>query len=115
MLRKLIFWDIVFLISYFVFLARGGQGISFFAFSNFQFFFFSKHMCLAIPGKIKKINKNNSSATVDFDGLKKQINISLIKPKINDYVLVHAGFAIEIIDEKEAEEISKLIKNETMP
>jgi len=50
-------------------------------------------MCLAIPGKIIKINKNK--AIVDFNGIRKEVNVSLIKTKINDYVIVHAGFAIE--------------------
>ncbi|MBU0636992.1 MAG: HypC/HybG/HupF family hydrogenase formation chaperone [Patescibacteria group bacterium] len=52
-------------------------------------------MCLAIPGKIIKINKEK--AIVDFNNIQKEINISLIKVKIGDYVIVHAGFAIEII------------------
>jgi len=42
--------------------------------------------------------------------LKKNINISLIKPKIDDFVIVHAGFAIEIIDKNEAIEIKRLLK-----
>ncbi len=60
-------------------------------------------MCLAIPGKIIKINQKNDLANVDYgDGTKRTINISLVNVKIGDYVLVHAGFAIEKIDELEA-------------
>ncbi len=54
-------------------------------------------MCLAIPGKITEIN--GETATVDFGGLKKSANISLVPNlTINDYILVHAGFAIQKVD-----------------
>ncbi len=60
-------------------------------------------MCLAIPGKILKIDGN--SALVDFDGLKQNVIIALIQnPEIGKYVIVHAGYAIEMINEKEAME-----------
>jgi len=71
--------------------------------------FINTPMCLAIPGKIESIDKNSQSALVNFDGLKKNVNITLIKPKIDDFVIVHAGFAIEIIDKGEANEIKKLL------
>jgi len=58
-------------------------------------------MCLAIPGKIVEITEN--SALVDFDGLKQNVIIALIKnPEIGKYVIVHAGYAIEQMDEKDA-------------
>ena len=60
-------------------------------------------MCLAIPGKIKKID--GQLATVDFEGLEKEINISLVSVKIGEYVMVHAGFAIEKMDDEYAEEM----------
>lgn len=72
-------------------------------------------MCLAIPGKIESIDENSQSALVNFDGLKKNINISLIKPKVDDFVIVHAGFAIEIIDKNEANEIKKIISKNNTP
>jgi len=50
-------------------------------------------MCLAIPGKIIKIKDH--IAEVDFDGIRKDINISLVNVKVGEYVMVHAGFAIE--------------------
>jgi hydrogenase expression/formation protein HypC len=59
-------------------------------------------MCLAIPGKIIKIE--GEKAIADFNGIEKEINVSLIKAKIGDYVVVHAGFAIEKTDEKAAKE-----------
>jgi hydrogenase expression/formation protein HypC len=56
-------------------------------------------MCLAIPGKIVTMNQYN--ATVDIMGLKSTINLCLIeKPQIGDYVLVHAGCAIQKIDKE---------------
>lgn len=58
-------------------------------------------MCLAIPGKILEINEN--SALVDFDGIKQKIIIALIQnPEVGKYVIVHAGYAIELIEEKDA-------------
>lgn len=57
-------------------------------------------MCLAIPGKVVKINQN--LAKVDFGGVMREVDISLVDVNIGDYVLVHAGFAIETIDEEEA-------------
>jgi hydrogenase expression/formation protein HypC len=66
-------------------------------------------MCLAIPGKIVKIHKNQQ-ATADFNGIEKEINISLVKVKKEDYVIVHAGFAIEKMRKANAESIKSLIK-----
>ena len=58
-------------------------------------------MCLAIPMKIVKIEGVN--AIVEAGGLKRSANISLIKsPKVGEYILMHAGFAIEKLNEKEA-------------
>jgi len=58
-------------------------------------------MCLAIPGKILKIDGN--SALVDFDGIKQKVIIALIlNPEVGKFVIVHAGYAIEQMDEKDA-------------
>lgn len=65
-------------------------------------------MCLAIPGKILTINKQ--LATVDFDGVEKDINISLVEVKIGDYVMVHAGFAIEKMDPEVVVDIQGYLK-----
>ncbi len=66
-------------------------------------------MCLAFPGKIVSIDEQQ--ATVDFDGVKKKINISLIADvKKGDFVIVHAGFAIEKVDRNAKKEIDELIK-----
>ena len=58
-------------------------------------------MCLAIPAKIIKINKN--IAEVESYGVKKEIDISLTPDvKKGNFVIVHAGFAIQIIGKKDA-------------
>ncbi len=58
-------------------------------------------MCLAIPGKIVKISGN--TALVDFDGITQNVIIALVSnPQIGNYVIVHAGYAIETVDEKRA-------------
>lgn len=58
-------------------------------------------MCLAIPAKIIKINKK--TATVETFGVKKEIDISLVPGvRTGDFVLVHAGFAIQSIDKEDA-------------
>ena len=58
-------------------------------------------MCLAIPGKILEINEN--SALIDFDGIKQKVIIALIQnPEVGKYVIIHAGYAIEQINEQEA-------------
>lgn len=68
-------------------------------------------MCLAIPGKIIEIDRITNHAIVDYgDGTKRKVNISLVETKIGDYVLVHAGFAIQILDEKEALETLALFR-----
>ncbi len=67
-------------------------------------------MCLAIPGKIKKILPDSNYATVDFSGVENKINIELIKAKKNDWVIVHAGFAIQKLTEKNAQETLMLYK-----
>ncbi len=52
----------------------------------------------------------NQLATVDFDGIEKEINISLVSVKIGEYVMVHAGFAIEKMDNEYAKEMQGYLK-----
>ena len=67
-------------------------------------------MCLALPGKIIKIE--GEIATVDYGSLKREANITLVNDvKVGDYVLVHVGFAIEKVDEKRAKETYSLLDN----
>jgi hydrogenase expression/formation protein HypC len=64
-------------------------------------------VCLAIPVQIKQIDGTN--AVVDVGGVTRTISLALApEAKINDYVLVHAGYAIGIVDEEEAMESIKL-------
>jgi hydrogenase expression/formation protein HypC len=65
-------------------------------------------MCLAIPGKIVEIT--GKKAVVDFGGLRRKADISLIeKCAVNEYVLVHVGFAIQKVDEVTARETHRLL------
>ena len=67
-------------------------------------------MCLAIPAKIETFEDDNM-ATVSVMGVKRSASLDLIEnAKIGDYVLVHAGFAIEIVDEKLAMQTLDLVK-----
>ena len=66
-------------------------------------------MCLAIPMKILKIEGDR--ANVSSQGVQRTIGINFLKnPKIGDYVIVHAGFAIEKLDTSKAEETLKLLE-----
>ena len=60
-------------------------------------------MCLAIPGRVLEIE--GSVAKVDFGyGATRDVDISLVDVDEGQYVLVHVGFAIQVLDEEEAEE-----------
>ena len=65
-------------------------------------------MCVAIPGKITSIDGN--TASVSFSGAEMNVNISMVDAEIGDYVLVHAGCAIEVMAEDKAEELISLFK-----
>jgi hydrogenase expression/formation protein HypC len=65
-------------------------------------------MCVAVPGKVLEINEN--VARVDFFGNVVSVNISLVDAKVGDYVLTHAGVAIEKLDPAQAEELVKLFE-----
>ena len=66
-------------------------------------------MCLAIPGKILTIE--GDYAQVDFGGVTKRVGIGLLELVTkNDYVIVHAGYAIEVLNKQDAEERLKLFE-----
>ena len=71
-------------------------------------------MCLAVPGKIVSIEGEEAilrSGRVDFSGIIKQINLAYVpEAKVGDYVLVHVGFAINIIDEAEANQVFEYLR-----
>ncbi|MEM2878570.1 MAG: HypC/HybG/HupF family hydrogenase formation chaperone [Candidatus Hadarchaeales archaeon] len=63
-------------------------------------------MCLAVPGKILKIEGN--VAKIDFGGVRRDVRMDLVPgAREGEYVLVHAGFAIQVLDERAAEETIK--------
>jgi hydrogenase expression/formation protein HypC len=64
-------------------------------------------MCLAIPAEVKEVH--GETAKVDFGGgVLREVNISLVDVQVGDYVLVHVGYAIQVIDKKAAEETLQL-------
>jgi hydrogenase expression/formation protein HypC len=64
-------------------------------------------MCLAIPAKVMTLD--GIKAQVDFGkGVLREVNVSLVDAKVGDYVLIHAGYAIQLVEEKEALETLKL-------
>lgn len=66
-------------------------------------------MCLAIPAKVLKIE--NNLAQVDMAGVRRQADVRMVNNvRVGEYVLIHAGFAIEKIGEKEAEETLELLR-----
>lgn len=70
------------------------------------------NMCLAVPLKIVKINGKDAEA--EIEGVRRKIRVDFIKdPMPGEYVIVHAGFAIEKLDEKQALENLRLVKEVT--
>lgn len=64
-------------------------------------------MCLAIPGRVLEIDGN--VAKVDFGyGATRDVDVTLVDVEKGQYVLVHVGYAIQVLDEEEAEETLKL-------
>jgi len=71
-------------------------------------------MCLAIPGKIVSIEGDDPilrDGKVDFGGVVKRVNLSLVpEAKTGDYVVVHVGLALSIVDEEEANQVFEFLK-----
>jgi hydrogenase expression/formation protein HypC len=66
-------------------------------------------MCLAIPSKITRIE--NEMATIDVDGVQREASLLLLTDaRVGDYVIIHAGFAIQKIDEASARETLALLR-----
>ncbi len=82
-------------------------------------------MCLAIPMRITKIEGDpddfttSQVATVDADGISKEVRLDIVDhwPNVGDYVIIHAGFAIHTLVEKEAKKNIALLKElaDSMP
>ncbi len=70
-------------------------------------------MCLAIPGKIERISGDRPLArvaTVDFTGVRKEISLAYVPDaKIGDYVIVHVGFALSVVNEEEAKRVFEFL------
>ncbi|SYZ73082.1 protein required for maturation of hydrogenases 1 and 3 [Candidatus Zixiibacteriota bacterium] len=71
-------------------------------------------MCLAIPGKIESITGDEPlarTARVDFGGTIREVNLVCVpEAKVGDYVLVHVGMALSTIDEAEARQVFKYLR-----
>lgn len=72
-------------------------------------------MCLSIPGKLIEITSQLDDTfrmgKVSFDGVIKEVSLTLVpEAKVEDYVMVHVGAAISIVDEEEAEKTFTLLK-----
>jgi hydrogenase expression/formation protein HypC len=65
-------------------------------------------MCLGVVGRIDEIN--GETAVAEILGVRREISIVLVpEAKIGDYVMIHAGFAINLMDEKDARETEEMI------
>jgi len=71
-------------------------------------------MCLAVPGQILSIREEDAytrAGQVRFGGIVKEVNLALTpEARVGDYVVVHAGFAISILDESEAEQVFEYVR-----
>jgi hydrogenase expression/formation protein HypC len=66
-------------------------------------------MCLAIPMKI--LERRDQTGTVEFGGARKEIMLTLTpEARVGEYVIVHAGYALEVLDEQEAERTLALLR-----
>ena len=65
-------------------------------------------MCVAMPGKILEINDHK--AKVSFNGMEMNADVRMVDAKVGDYVLVHAGCAIEVLSQSRAEEMLEISK-----
>jgi len=72
-------------------------------------------MCLAIPGLVVSVDQNQGiehMGTVNFGGVLREVSLACTPDVgVGDYVLVHVGFALEKIDEEEAQEVFKYLKS----
>jgi hydrogenase expression/formation protein HypC len=71
-------------------------------------------MCLGVPGKVIKIEENPlgmSMGRVDFAGITKDVCLAYVpEVQLGDYVIVHVGFAISVVDEEEAMQVFEYLK-----
>jgi hydrogenase expression/formation protein HypC len=68
-------------------------------------------MCLGIPVKVTELDAGDETGKVDYLGTKVAVNFALLPGlKTGDWVIIHAGFAISRLDEKEAEETLEMLR-----
>lgn len=65
-------------------------------------------MCVAVPGMITEIHGNTAKA--DILGNICEANVSLVEAKVGDYILIHAGFAIEVVNNDQAQEMISIFE-----
>lgn len=71
-------------------------------------------MCLAVPGKILSISGDDSmtrTGRTSFGGIVKEVNLAYVPAAtVGDYIMVHVGFAISIVDEREADRVFQYLR-----
>jgi hydrogenase expression/formation protein HypC len=72
-------------------------------------------MCLAVPGVITHIDDTGDPLTrvgkVNFGGIQKDINLAYVpEAKVGDYVIVHVGFALQVLDQEEANQVFEYLR-----
>lgn len=71
-------------------------------------------MCLGVPGRVTQIDESHAGMTmgkVDFGGVLKDVCLAYVpEAKIGDYVIVHVGFAISVVDEEQAEQVFEYLR-----
>jgi hydrogenase expression/formation protein HypC len=72
-------------------------------------------MCLAVPGRVVSISEHGDSlertGKVDFAGIGKTVSLAYVpEAKVDDYVIVHVGFALQVVDPEEAHQIFDYLK-----
>lgn len=71
-------------------------------------------MCLAVPGKIMSISGDDPltrAGKVNFGGILKEVNFAYVpEAKVGDYVIVHVGFALNVVDEAEANQVFEYLR-----
>ena len=66
-------------------------------------------MCLAIPGRVMEVNSEDQNALIDYNGVQKKASTMLMpEVKVKDFVVVHAGFIIQVMDEEYGKDLSEL-------
>jgi hydrogenase expression/formation protein HypC len=73
-------------------------------------------MCLAIPGKLlaitAQLDETFRTGKVSFGGIQKEVNLYMVpEAKVGDYILVHVGVAINVVDEEEAKQTFQFLKD----